>query len=84
LLVRPQRQDVARRDDQIGPLGQEGTDSQLARQPSLGVTVQEGRPGHHPRHNRCGPQMHQHVAARGNPHCLVAGHAVLTITAGVL
>ena len=78
LLVRPRRQDVARRNDQVGPLGQEGTDGYLARQPLLGVIVQDRRPGHHPRHNRCGLQMHQYVAARRNPHCLVAGHAVLT------
>ena len=58
--------------------GQEGSDGYLACQPLLGVIVQERRPGHHPRHNRCGLQMHQYVAARRNPHCLVAGHAVLT------
>ena len=78
LLVRPRRQDVGRRDDQVGPLGQEDTDGHLARQPLLGVIVQERRPGHHPRHDRCGLQMHQHVAARRDPHRLVAGHAVLT------
>ena len=78
LLVRPRRQDVARRNDQVGPLGQEGPDGHLARQPLLGVIVQDRRPGHHPCHNRCGLQMHQYVAARRDPHCLVAGHAVLT------
>ena len=72
------RQDVARRNDQVGPLGQEGTDGYLARQPLLDVIVQDRRCGHHPCHNRCGLQMHQYVAARRNPHCLVAGHSVLT------
>ena len=67
-----------RRNDQVGPLGQEGTDGHLARQPLLDVVVQDRRPGHHPRHNRRGLQMHQYVAARRNPHCLVAGDAVLT------
>jgi hypothetical protein len=57
---------------------QEGTDGYLARQPLLGVIVQDRRPGHHPRHNRRRLQMHQHVATRRNPHCFVAGHAVLT------
>jgi len=76
--VRSRRQDVAGRNDRVGPLGQEGSDGYLARQPLLGVIVQDRRPGHHPRHNRCGLQMHQYVAARRNPHCLVAGHAVLT------
>ena len=78
LLVRPRRQQVARRNDLVGPLGQEGADGYLAGQPLLDVVVQGRRPGHHPCHNRCGLQMHQHVAARRNSHRLVAGNPVLT------
>ena len=78
VLVWPRRQEVGRRNDQVGPLGQEGTDGYLARQPLLDVIVQDRRPGHHARHNRCGLEMHQYVAARRDQHCLVAGDAVLT------
>ena len=62
----------------VAPLGEEGPDGDLARQPLLGVIVQHRRPGHHPRDDRRGLQMHQYVAARRDPHRLVAGHAVLT------
>jgi hypothetical protein len=76
--VRSRRQDVARRDDQVRPLGQEDADGHLARKPLLGVIVQERRPGHHTRHDRRGLEMHQDVAARRDRGRLVAAHAVLT------
>ena len=63
--------------DERRPLGQEAPDGDLARQPLLDVVVQDRRPGHHPRHDRRGLQMHQDVAARRDRHRLVAGHAVL-------
>jgi hypothetical protein len=67
LLVRRWRQDVAGRNDQVGPVGQEGADGYVAREPLLGVVVQDRPCGHHPRHDRRGLQMHQDVAARRNP-----------------
>ena len=77
-LVGTRRQDFAGRNHQVTPLGHKGPDGYLARQPLLDVIVQERRPGHHPRDNRCGLQVNQYVAARGNPHSLVTSHAMLT------
>ena len=76
LVVRPRWEDVARRNYQFGPLGQEGADGNLVRQPLFGVIVQERGPGHDSRDNRGGLQMHQHVAARRDRLCLVTRNAV--------
>ena len=60
------------------PLGHEGPDGQLARQPLLDVIVQDRRAGHHPRHNRAGFRCTSTLLPAAIGTASSAGQAVLT------
>jgi hypothetical protein len=73
--VRPRWQHITGWNGQT-PFAQESPDGDLASKPSLDVSVQFRRAGHHPRNDRSGFEMHKHIAARSHHDCLLAGDGV--------